>query len=126
MRWTMLLLNILAAVTFVLLAAAAPQAQRTHAYSTLREHARDKTAQSEPLPMNKATRNVGEPSLRAMSRLNSSKPLTRRTALRLASAPIVTLGLSRFVRAADKAQGFTFIAVNDLHYFDDECAPFFR
>ncbi|HZJ14080.1 MAG TPA: metallophosphoesterase [Chthoniobacteraceae bacterium] len=61
-----------------------------------------------------------------MSRLNSSKPLTRRTALRLASAPIVALGLSRFVRAADKAQGFTFIAVNDLHYFDDECAPFFR
>lgn len=33
----MLLLNILAAVTFVLLAAAATQAQRTHAYSTFRE-----------------------------------------------------------------------------------------
>jgi 3',5'-cyclic AMP phosphodiesterase CpdA len=61
-----------------------------------------------------------------MSLLNSTSPLTRRTALRLASAPIITLGLSRFVHAADKAQGFTFIAVNDLHYFDDECAPFFR
>src|ERR1041385_1861211 len=56
----------------------------------------------------------------------SRKLLTRRTALRLVSAPIVTLGLSRFARAASNAQGFTFIAVNDLHYFDDECAPFFR
>jgi 3',5'-cyclic AMP phosphodiesterase CpdA len=54
------------------------------------------------------------------------KLFTRRTALRLASAPIVTLGLSRFMRAADDAQGFSFIAVNDLHYFDEECAPFFR
>jgi len=56
----------------------------------------------------------------------SAKLLTRRTALRLVSTPIVAFGLGRIVRAADKAQGFTFIAVNDLHYFDDECAPFFR
>ena len=61
-----------------------------------------------------------------MSLPNSRKLLTRRTALRLASAPIITLGLSRFVRAADNAPGFTFIAVNDLHYFDDECSPFFH
>ena len=61
-----------------------------------------------------------------MPRSNSSTRITRRNALRLVSAPIVTLGLSHFVRAADKAPGFTFIAVNDLHYFDEECAPFFR
>ena len=37
MRWTMLILNVLAAVVFVSLAAVATQAQRTHAYSTFRE-----------------------------------------------------------------------------------------
>ena len=37
MRWTMLILNILGAVAFVFLAAAATNAHRTHAYSTYRE-----------------------------------------------------------------------------------------
>ena len=56
----------------------------------------------------------------------SEKPMTRRAALRLASAPIAAFGLSRLARAAEAADGFTFIAVNDLHYFDEKCAPFFR
>ena len=51
------------------------------------------------------------------------KKISRRDALRLTSA---ALGLSRFARAAEAADGFTFIAVNDLHYFDEKCAPFFR
>ena len=54
------------------------------------------------------------------------KKLTRRAALRIASAPLVALGLRRFARAADTAEGFTFIAVNDLHFFDADCAPFFK
>jgi hypothetical protein len=37
MRWTMLILNVLAAVAFVFLAAAATHAHRTHAYSMYRE-----------------------------------------------------------------------------------------
>ena len=37
MRWTMLILNLLAAVAFVFLAAFAASAHRTHAYSTYRE-----------------------------------------------------------------------------------------
>ncbi len=61
-----------------------------------------------------------------MSRALSSQALTRRDALRLASAPLVALGLSRFAQAGEAAQGFTFIAVNDLHFSDAECAPFFR
>ena len=56
----------------------------------------------------------------------SENHITRRAALRFASAPIAALGLRRFARAADAADGFTFIAVNDLHYFDEKCAPFFR
>ena len=43
------------------------------------------------------------------------KKLTRRDALRIASAPLVALGLRRLARAADAADGCTFIAVNDLH-----------
>ena len=37
MRWTMLILNILAAVAFMFLAGFATAAHRTHAYSTYRE-----------------------------------------------------------------------------------------
>jgi hypothetical protein len=37
MRWTMLILNILAAVAFLVLAGFATAAHRTHAYSTYRE-----------------------------------------------------------------------------------------
>ena len=37
MRWTMLILNILAAVAFLFLAGFATAAHRTHAYSTYRE-----------------------------------------------------------------------------------------
>ena len=55
-----------------------------------------------------------------------SRPITRRTALRLASAPLITFGLHRLAHAADAGQGFTFIAVNDLHSFSDACAPFFQ
>ena len=55
-----------------------------------------------------------------------SKKLTRRAALRIASAPLIALGLQPFARAAESGDGFTFIAVNDLHFFSDECVPFFR
>ena len=61
-----------------------------------------------------------------MSRALSAQALTRRDALRLASAPLVALGLPRFAQAGEAAPGFTFIAVNDLHFSDAECAPFFR
>ena len=37
MRWTMLILNILAAVVFIILAGFATAAHRTHTYSTYRE-----------------------------------------------------------------------------------------
>ncbi|MEK7413987.1 MAG: hypothetical protein AAB263_11790 [Planctomycetota bacterium] len=37
MRWTMLILNILAAVAFLLLSSLATAAQHAHAYSTFRE-----------------------------------------------------------------------------------------
>ena len=49
--------------------------------------------------------------------------ITRRAAIRLATAPLLALGLAR---AAEAAEGFTFLAVNDLHSFNEECAPFFR
>ena len=56
----------------------------------------------------------------------SSENLTRRAALRLVSAPLVALGWHRPARAADATDGFTFIAVNDLHFYDAQCVPFFR
>jgi hypothetical protein len=37
MRWTMLVLNIIAAIAFMMLAGLATVAHRTHAYSTYRE-----------------------------------------------------------------------------------------
>ena len=55
-----------------------------------------------------------------------SENLTRRAALRLVSAPLVALGLNQLTRAAETTQGFTFIAVNDLHFYDAQCVPFFR
>ncbi len=55
-----------------------------------------------------------------------SRPITRRTALRLASAPVLALGLQRLSMAAESANAFTFIAVNDLHAFNAECLPFFQ
>ena len=58
--------------------------------------------------------------------LSPSEKITRRAALRIASAPLVALGLNQFARAADAAADFTFIAVNDLHFFSEACAPFFR
>ena len=61
-----------------------------------------------------------------MSRALSPKALTRRDALRLASAPLLALGMSRFAQAEEAAPAFSFIAVNDLHSSTAECAPFFR
>ena len=55
-----------------------------------------------------------------------SENLTRRAALRLVSAPLVALGWNHLTRAADATDGFTFIAVNDLHFYDAQCVPFFR
>lgn len=49
-------------------------------------------------------------------------PLTRRDALRLSAA----LALTPLARAADADSGFDFIAVNDLHFSDEKCAPFFQ
>ena len=59
-------------------------------------------------------------------RILSEHRLTRRAALRLVSAPLLALGAGQFAQAAEVAEGFTFIAVNDLHFSDEECAPFFR
>lgn len=55
-----------------------------------------------------------------------AKNITRREALRLASAPLIASSLTRFASAAETANGFTFIAVNDLHSFSEACAPFFQ
>ena len=49
-------------------------------------------------------------------------PLTRRDALRLTAA----LALNPFTRAAEAGPGFDFIAVNDLHFSDEQCTPFFQ
>ena len=49
-------------------------------------------------------------------------PLSRRAALRLTAA----LACSPFARAAEAEDGFGFIAVNDLHFSDEKCAPFFQ
>ena len=56
----------------------------------------------------------------------TSQNITRRAALRLASAPLIALGLARAAEAVEGGNGFTFIAVNDLHFFDEKCVPFFR
>ena len=49
-------------------------------------------------------------------------PITRRDALRLTTA----LAMTSFARAAEAEGGFDFIAVNDLHFSDEKCAPFFQ
>ena len=49
-------------------------------------------------------------------------PLTRRDALRLTAA----LAFTPLSRAADAEPGFDFIAVNDLHFSDEKCTPFFQ
>ena len=49
-------------------------------------------------------------------------PLTRRAALRLSAA----LALTPLARAAEGEAGFEFIAVNDLHFSDEKCLPFFQ
>ena len=61
-----------------------------------------------------------------MSSAVSAHRISRRDALRLASAPLVALGLGGLSHAADSENGFTFVAVNDLHFFDEQCVPFFR
>lgn len=48
--------------------------------------------------------------------------LTRRDALRLTAA----LAFTPLSRAADAVEAFDFIAVNDLHFSDEECTPFFQ
>ena len=49
-------------------------------------------------------------------------PITRRDALRLTTA----LAMTSLARAAEAEGGFDFIAVNDLHFSDEKCAPFFQ
>ena len=49
-------------------------------------------------------------------------PLTRRDALRLSAA----LAFTPLTRAAGAGGGFDFIAVNDLHFSDEQCVPFFQ
>jgi len=51
--------------------------------------------------------------------------VTRRAALRLAAVPLAALGLRGRARGAE-AEGFSFIAVNDLHVSTAECVPFFK
>ncbi len=48
--------------------------------------------------------------------------LTRRDALRLTAA----LAFPPLSRAAEAERGFEFIAVNDLHFSDEQCTPFFQ
>ena len=48
--------------------------------------------------------------------------LTRRAALRLTAA----LACAPLARGVEAEAGFEFIAVNDLHFSNEECAPFFR
>src|SRR5687768_3126605 len=63
--------------------------------------------------------------------LRADHQFTRRQMLRLL-APAVALGLAPGgrVRAADTTTGrepkFSFIAVNDLHFFDEQCMPWFQ
>ena len=66
MRWTILILNILAALAFVFLAGAATAAHRTHAYSMYREleihHAiveKPKYTSGEPLDVEARLRAIG-------------------------------------------------------------------
>ena len=49
-------------------------------------------------------------------------PITRREAMRLTAA----LAVTSFAKAADAEGGFDFIAVNDLHFSDEKCMPFFQ
>ncbi|MFT3721946.1 MAG: metallophosphoesterase [Hyphomonadaceae bacterium] len=49
-------------------------------------------------------------------------PVSRRHALRLLAAA----GTATLAHAVEPSSGFTFIAVNDLHFFDAECTPFFE
>ena len=49
-------------------------------------------------------------------------PITRRDALRLTAA----LAITPLARAAEAEGGFDFIAVNDLHFSDEKCTPFFQ
>ena len=53
-----------------------------------------------------------------MSSAVSAHRISRRAALRIASG---ALGLGGLSCAADLGKGFTFIAVNDLHFFDEKC-----
>ncbi len=62
-----------------------------------------------------------------LSRTNVA--LTRRRAVRLSAGSLLALGLwPGRLRAADNGQGgeFTFIAVNDLHYLNQKCEPWFE
>ncbi len=54
--------------------------------------------------------------------------LTRRDALRIGTAGLLATGLrprSLLAQATNAADEFTFIAVNDLHYSDADCRPWF-
>ena len=51
--------------------------------------------------------------------------LTRRAALRLTAALAVT-SFAKAAEAAEAEDGFDFIAVNDLHFSDEKCTPFFQ
>src|SRR5262245_3555016 len=54
--------------------------------------------------------------------------MTRRRLLRLGAATLLSAGLwPGTLRARDTAsEDFDFICVNDLHYFDEKCVPFFQ
>ncbi len=56
------------------------------------------------------------------------KNFSRRGAIRISAGTLLALGLwPGRLRAADNGKGgeFTFIAVNDLHYLNEKCEPFF-
>ena len=61
-----------------------------------------------------------------MKRLIFQKQMTRRSALRVGAGAVAALGAAQVSGAAEAGGGVTFIAVNDLHFLNDGCVPFFR
>ena len=61
--------------------------------------------------------------------MNSTKLYSRREMLRLGSGTLLSLGLwPGALRAEGKGQpgNFSFVVVNDIHYFDDHCGDWLQ
>lgn len=57
-----------------------------------------------------------------------TQPISRRRMMRMSAGALLSAGLWPGALAAQdaKAEDFTFIEVNDLHYIDPKCVPFFE